>query len=118
MPGCPNVIYLNFLGGIVTGTYWNNAALGPIFDTRPFNMDGKPGLSSSEQAAISSIWARIAEDYVPFNVDVTTERPAAFTTTVGTVLFTEGIDAHGVLLPAAQSGGVAFVNVFGLRDYL
>ena len=36
--------------------------------------------SDAEQVAIKRIWQRVAEDYAPFDIDVTTERPATFTT--------------------------------------
>ncbi len=41
-------------------------------DSATFNVD--------EQHVISRIWGRVAEDWAPFDVDVTTERPASFAT--------------------------------------
>lgn len=36
--------------------------------------------NAEEQLLVSRIWARVAEDFAPFDVDVTTERPASFVT--------------------------------------
>lgn len=63
----------------------------------------------SEQAAIDEIWARVAEDYAPFNIDVTTVDPGSY--------------AHGVVAVIAiggdysdwfgdPSGGVAYIGGF------
>jgi hypothetical protein len=41
-------------------------------DSTTFNVD--------EQQVVSRIWGRVAEDWAPFDVDVTTERPASFAT--------------------------------------
>ena len=63
------------------------------------------------------IWARVAEDYSPWQVDVTTERPAVFTAKTGHIMVTSSTDANGKLMPANTGGGVAYVNVFGLANY-
>jgi hypothetical protein len=36
--------------------------------------------NAEEQDVISRIWGRVAEDWAPFDIDVTTERPASFAT--------------------------------------
>ena len=42
----------------------------------PFDRDGNPGsLSPAEVAEIEAVWQIVAEDFAPFNVDVTTEDP-------------------------------------------
>lgn len=47
--------------------------------TRVFDQDGDATtFSTAELDAIREIWARVAEDYAPFNVDVTTISPASF----------------------------------------
>jgi len=35
--------------------------------------------SAAEQTVIQQVWRRVSEDYAPFNVDVTTQLPAAWT---------------------------------------
>jgi len=44
--------------------------------TPPYDLDGNPSsLSSAERTAIVSIWRTVAEDYLAWDVDVTTEEP-------------------------------------------
>ena len=113
LPGATRVIYLNFLGRTITGTQWNVApGRLPSYSAKAYNKDGVAGLSASEQTEISRIWSRMAEDFAPFQVDVTTERPATFTSTVGEVLFTESVDALGMNMPSSSGGGVAYMDVY------
>ncbi len=117
LPGALKIIYLNFVGGNVTGTAWNTAAKVGTFVCLPYDPSGTPGYTAAEQTAIGQIWARVAEDYSPWNVDVTTERPTAFGPFTGHIMVTRSIDATGVGLPASAAGGVAYVNVFGILAY-
>lgn len=72
-------IYLDFDGHTTTGTYWNsNFTSGAAITTPPFDLDGSPTtVSTTEATRIEAIWRRVAEDYAPFDVDVTTEDPGA-----------------------------------------
>ena len=70
-----------------------------------------------ELNAIAEIWHRTAEDFAPFDVDVTTEEPSTFTSTTGRILFTKDTDANGAAMPSQGYGGVAYVNVFGTGSY-
>ncbi len=116
-PGATNVIYLDFNGHTITGTAWNDAS-NPTYVAKPFDKDADPTtFSDAEQADIIRIWERVAEDYKPFNVDVTTEDPVVFTPTTGRVLITPNVDANGVNMPYYSAGGVAFVGVFGSFSY-
>ena len=57
---------------------WENLST-PVFDT-----DGdRTTFSDGELDAIREIWARVAEDFAPFNVDVTTVNPGNFNDRVG-----------------------------------
>jgi hypothetical protein len=114
--GAPNVIYLDFNGDIIKGTAWNSSVAS--YTAKPFDTDGDPKtFSTSEQSAIRDIFLRVAEDFRPFNVNVTTEEPAAFGPHIGRVLITESVDANGVSLPAPTAGGVAYLAVFGDPNY-
>ena len=117
-PGAPNVIYLNFSGQVVSGTAWNvgHAARYPC---QPFDMDHDiRTFSPAEQQVILDIWERVAEHYRPFNVDVTTVKPASLTNNrVATALITRNFDTNGVSLPDAEAGGVAYLNKFGGKDF-
>jgi hypothetical protein len=57
---------------------------------------------------------RIAEDYAPFDVDVTTEAPASFGPITGHVLITPDTDANGTQMPAYGAGGVAMAGPLDL----
>jgi hypothetical protein len=77
-PGAKRVIYLDFLGQVVTATAWNSSYGLSTIDAKPFDLDGQPAsLSTVELERIQYIWQRVAEDYAPFDVDVTTEEPPA-----------------------------------------
>eukprot|EP00035_Acanthoeca_spectabilis_P020130 m.431283 g.431283 ORF g.431283 m.431283 type:complete len:1086 (-) comp17280_c0_seq1:80-3337(-) len=88
-PSSNNKLFLNFQGEIVTGTVWNNPAQ---FDTetegggydpitvRPFyasdNVPGPIQIAPENASRITDIWMKVAEDFRPFDVDVTTEVPS------------------------------------------
>src|SRR5687767_11181044 len=96
------VIYLDFDGHYVAGTMWNvNGA---------FTCNSS-GLSD---AAITEIFNRVAEDYRPFNINVTTNESkytsAPFNRRMRVVITTSN-EWYG---PGA--GGVAYVNSFSWGD--
>ncbi|MEK6236612.1 MAG: hypothetical protein N2C14_18040, partial [Planctomycetales bacterium] len=71
-----HVIYLDFDGHTTSGTQWNDDDNGGAdFTTPAWTLDAGSAFSVAEQQAIQRIWARVAEDFAPFNVDVTTENP-------------------------------------------
>ncbi|QSX37654.1 PKD domain-containing protein [Shewanella sedimentimangrovi] len=75
-PGANRVIYLDFDGHITTGTAWNNSyGVDPIVSP-PYSRDSDSStFSTSELQDIQNMWRQVAEDYAPFNVDITTEDP-------------------------------------------
>lgn len=104
-PNATARIFLNFQGATVSNTSWNYA--GPIV-AAPFSVDTDPAFSSDELNRIKSIWRSIAEDYAPYNIDVTTE----FASTppdpyrYSQIIFTPTSEWYG------SAGGVAFVGSF------
>lgn len=118
-PGSANVLFLNFSGETVTGTQWNASYNRTVFNAVAFSTDGDYAtFSDDEQAAIKRIWQRVAEDYAPFDIDITTERPATFTTRTAHALITRSTDANGVTNPeGANAGGVAYLDVFNTGSY-
>jgi hypothetical protein len=126
-PGSARVIYLDFDGQTVVNTAWNSKTGGACY-ADPYDSDGVPGaFSQAELTAIAGVWARVAEDYAPFDVDVTTVDPgaAAITRTsqsdsrYGTrVLVTRSVSVcpNGKTLYASVCtggcGGIAYVGVF------
>ncbi len=117
-PGAPNVLFINFSGESVSGTAWNTSLGRTTIPAVAFSTDADyTTFSDAEQLVIKRIWQRMVEDYAPFNIDVTTERPATFTTRTAHALITRNTDANGLDNPAATAGGVAYVNVFGTASY-
>lgn len=117
-PGATNIIYLNFGGQVVEGTQWNTEINRASIPARPFSTDTDfENFSASEQVAIKRIWQRMAEDFAPFNVNVTTERPPTITNRTAVALITRSTDANGAPNPFSNAAGVAYVNVFGRSDF-
>ena len=96
-PSATAVLYLDFDGEVVSGTFWNN---GNTIDAQP------SGLSDAE---ITTTWAIMAEDFSPFDINVVTDR-AVFEATPKNrrmmCIFTPTDDAQ------PGSGGVAYLNSF------
>ena len=72
-PGSSYSIYLDFNGHTTKGTVWNKKIVTPAF-----SLDSdKSSFSAAEKAAIYEIWLRVAEDFMPFDINVTTVEPEA-----------------------------------------
>lgn len=104
-PGAAASLYLDFDGNVEAK--WGNRAnvVTPAYDT-----DGnKTSFNSSEVAAIREIWARVAEDYAPFNLNVTTVPPARVGDRVTAKVAIGGSysDWYG-----SSAGGVTYVGGF------
>ncbi len=113
-PTAQRTIYLNFKGATLSGTAWNT---GPSITALPFDLDGVPGtFSTAELQRIQAIWQRVAEDFAPFDVNVTTEPPAAdkLTRSSGTdqVFGTTVLITNSSGVYACSCGGVAYIGVF------
>ncbi len=114
-PGAQRTIHLNFRGATLTGSAWNGS--GGSINALPFDTDGIPySFSSAELQRIQAIWQRVAEDYAPFDVNVTTEAvPLDRITRAGstdsvfgtTVLITSNVGVYN-----CSCGGVAYLGVF------
>ena len=75
-PGATKILFLDFNGAIITNTEWNTSEGVASWTCLPFDTDGNTNtFSDAEQSYIRQCWERVAEDYAPFNVDVTTEQP-------------------------------------------
>lgn len=75
LPGADKVIYLDFDGHVTSGTSWNSSYGDPIV-TNPYDTDGNFDVwSASELTAIRTAWAAVAEDFAPWNINVTTIEP-------------------------------------------
>ncbi|MEY4717873.1 MAG: hypothetical protein RL563_491, partial [Pseudomonadota bacterium] len=115
-PNSTKKVFLDFDGHTISSTAWNSTV--SSYSARAFDTDGYPSsFNDAERAVIHEVWHRIAEDYAPFDIDVTTEEPTSFTSTTGRILFTQDVDSKGIAMPSKGSGGVAYVNVFGINNY-
>ena len=114
-PGSAKVLFLDLDGGTVpSGTAWGG---GP-FETYPYDRNGDyTTVTAAEADDICNIWLRVAEDFAPFDINVTTEDPVVFTSQTGRILITRNVDVNGVEMPYSYAGGVAYVGVFGRSDY-
>jgi hypothetical protein len=128
-PGSTRTLLIDFDGTEVSGTAWNTSRGVPDGRYPAWSLDGDPGtFSDAERVSIQSIWQRVAEDYAPFDIDVTTEDPgpAALARTDPAdqvygvrALVTPSTVAEGAICgtPAPSCGGAAYTNVFGEVEY-
>lgn len=116
-PEATKVIYLDFDGQTVSGTPWNTLrGVDPIVQTG-YDTDGDTNtFSDNELAQIQDIWLRVVEDFIPFDVNVTTEEP-----NIEDLRNTGGADTRwgirviigGSSSPVApDTGGVAYLGSF------
>jgi hypothetical protein len=108
-------IYLDFDGQTVLGTVWNEQNKGRAIDAPAFDTDGDVRtFSAGELATIEAVWSRVAEDFSPFDIDVTTEEPAADAFRAGSqairVLVSTNIDQTTGNQWYPNLGGVAQMN--------
>jgi hypothetical protein len=99
-PTSTYVIYCDFDGESVTHPKWNNGQ----------TIDAKPHARADDAAFVTKVWARVAEDFASFDINVTTDRAIFDAAAVSR-------RAHCVITPtntaAPGSGGVAYLNTFG-----
>jgi PKD repeat protein len=116
-PGSTRIIYLDFTGHVTSGTSWNSSFTGgATIVSQPFDLDGDPTtFNASECAFIQRVWQRVAEDFAPFAVDVTTEDPGIEALRYAGA----GDNAYGqrvVISPSnwysTNAGGVSYVGCF------
>ena len=75
-PTARTTIFLDFDGHTTTGTSWNDATMGASFFSPAYNTDGNvAAFSNSELTLIQQAWQRVAADFAPFDVNVTTLTP-------------------------------------------
>jgi len=115
-PGSDRTLYLNFRGTTLTNTVWNTTQF-PSITAQPFDLDGVPSsFSTAELQRIQYIWQRVAEDFAPFDVNVTTEPPTADRLTRASS--TDQVFGATVLVTkrttglTCSCGGRAYIGVF------
>ncbi|MFN7289416.1 MAG: Calx-beta domain-containing protein [Pirellula sp.] len=117
-PGAKHTIYLDFDGHVTTGTIWNAFYTnGNSFTTPAFNFEGdSSAFTNNELTRIQWIWARVSEDFLAFNVNVTTQDPgvAALSKTTNDTEWGVRVVIGGSSSQwyGASVGGIAYVGTF------
>jgi hypothetical protein len=104
-PGAAASLYLDFDGNLEP--QWGSHA---NVVTPAYDIDGnKSSFSAAELTAIREIWARVAEDYAPFNINVTTVAPRVIADHMAAHVAIGGSysDWYG-----SAAGGVSYVGGF------
>lgn len=123
-PSAKRIIYLDFNGHVLTGTAWNTySPTTPATINAPaWSSDADPTtFNDAERTKIQYIWQRVAEDYAPFDVDVTTELTSEDQITRSSV--SDQYYGSRVLISPISSyfgsyGGIAYVGAFdSIGDY-
>ena len=106
------VLYLDFNGASVSNTAWNATKTGGQTINAPaFSSDSNTNsFSQTELNQIAEIWQRVQEDFLPFNVNVTTDIDVYNSTASSSRLATVITDDNSWY---GQAGGVAYLNVWG-----
>jgi hypothetical protein len=120
-PGSSKVIYLDFDGHSLVnspnGWFGTFAGMTSPYEFAPYDTDNNTGRFSNEELdAIQALWQQVAEDYSPFDVDVTTADPG-----VEAIRRTDAADDHygtravittSTLQSQCACGGIAFLRAF------
>jgi hypothetical protein len=103
-PAASVKLYLNFTGETSLGWGGYVPATTPAYDT-----DGDTStFSATELSNINQIWQRVSEKYSPFNIDVTTEKPADMSISHTQQIVIGGAGSWFGLV----AGGVSYVGAF------
>ncbi len=114
-PSAPNVIYIDYWGGTLSGTVWNDSYnSGEDIVYSPYDNDNNTNIFSINERYLMWLgWREVVEDFAPFNVNVTTD-PAVYNATpltnrirnisTNTDFFLRGF------------GGYAYYNAFGQNN--
>jgi hypothetical protein len=113
-PGAKLTIFLDVDGHVTEGTSWNGLTGDPSMVSAPYDTDGDPStFNAQERDMIHRWWLRVAEDFAPWEVNVTTVDPG-----VEALRKTSSTDVEygvrAVITPTNWRGsaGVAYVGSF------
>lgn len=73
-PGSNRTIYLDFTGHDLVDAGWNTSVPNG-FHLPAYSLDADPAFSAAELAIVQEVWQHVAEDFAPFDVNVTTADP-------------------------------------------
>ncbi|WP_157553464.1 Ig-like domain-containing protein [Jiangella gansuensis] len=114
-PGAPYTVYLDFDGATIQDTEWNR-----YYQEDVFELDANAAASDADY--VQQVWARVAEDFAPFDINVTTTDPGAdalHKTSMDdgeygmTAVITDTTD----IAPADGASGRAWLGGFGNQFY-
>ncbi len=110
-PGASKTLYINYWGGILTGTAWNdNLNSGNDIVYTPYSYDADTtSFSDTERYLMWLGWQEAAEDYAAFDINVTTSLAiynSSLSTNRSQIIATD----TNYFYPGA--GGVAYVGIF------
>ncbi len=117
-PGAKHTIYLDFDGHTTEGTAWNSWKSITTINTPAYDIDDDPlTFNNTELSRIQNIFLRVAEDFIPFDVNVTTEEPpldhlkknGSSDTHWGVRVVIGGSSSDWL---GQSAGGIAYVNSF------
>jgi hypothetical protein len=119
-PGSQRTIFIDVDGATVSGTVWNSDY--PTIPTSQPSWDpagNGAAFNDAEKGVVQDVWARVAEDFAPFDVDVTTQDPGAAAirrSSAGDQVYGAHalVSASGAMatLCGGTCGGIAFIDVF------
>ncbi|MGZ4449466.1 MAG: hypothetical protein ACXVW4_06685 [Nocardioides sp.] len=118
-PGSDHTLYLKFTGQTIRDTAWNTDYHQDTVNVAPFSLTPPVDthFSRQELIEIQRAWAVTAEDFAPFDVNVTTKQPPADALTRtdvsdptygSTIVVTQG----GPISAVCRCGGLAYGGVF------
>lgn len=116
LPGAPVTLYLDFNGHSENWWYYNDSgvrqyrnAFTPVFDT-----DGNTSAySASEQSLIRDVWARVSEDFAPFNINVSTDYYGTFYDRQALRVAIGGNDTDWLATPGSGITSASGISVIG-----
>ncbi|MQW76104.1 hypothetical protein GHK92_09470 [Nocardioides sp. dk4132] len=114
LPGASRTIYLDFDGVEISSSYgsaWqqSHGLSGSVPGWDPKNNGA--AFNDDEKRAVIEVWQRVAEDFHPFNVNVTTIAPADLLTFRGYHAVITGDRAAHKALCDEGCGGIAYVGI-------
>ena len=117
LPGAPVTLYLDF-NGHSDPNWWyyddNHVrqyrnTFTPVFDT-----DGNTNVySASEQSLIRDVWARVSEDFAPFNINVSTDYYGTFNDGQALRVAIGGNDTDWLVTPGSGVTSASGISVIG-----
>ncbi|BAQ63402.1 S-layer family protein [Geminocystis sp. NIES-3709] len=120
-PNANHTIYLDFDGHFMSSSLWED---GGSLRLGSYDTDGNPNsFSNAELEEIQLMWQRAAEDFAPFNINVTTEEPTDLGDLINSgggdtrwgirVVMTDNLNLDtGSEITNAGGGGTAYLESF------